>query len=69
MGKSAIAERRRDGAGGKSLLADHVVERAGGHTGYDMRDQRVEYFCGQTAGLAHAFETLGAVQLDRAGAR
>ena len=35
--------------------------------GGDLRRQHVEALGGEAAGLAHAFERLGAVQLDRAG--
>jgi hypothetical protein len=66
--ETAIAERRRDRSGGERLLPDHVVQRAGGHAGHDMRDKAVEYLGGQPAGLAHAGKTLRSVQLDRAGA-
>ena len=68
VGEAAIAQRRRDRASGKGLLAHEIVQLAGGHAGHHQRDQRVEDIGGQPAGPAHALEPFRAVQLDRAGA-
>lgn len=67
MGEAAIAQSRRNRACGKGLNADHIVERAGGDTGDDVGHQRIQYFGGEPASLAHAFKAFWAVQLDRAG--
>ena len=47
-------------------LEDQVVERLGGDAGLHGVDEQVERLGGQPAGLAHALEGLGAVQLDLA---
>lgn len=68
VGEAAIAQRRRDRASGKGLLAHEIVQLAGGHAGDDQRYQRIEDIGGQPARAAHALEPFGPVQLDRAGA-
>jgi hypothetical protein len=64
-GEAAIAERGRNAASGDHLGMDDLVYLAGGDTGHDVRDERVEHLGGGTAGAPHAFEPLGPVQLDR----
>ncbi len=69
MRVAAIAERRGHAAAGDRHVADDIVELFGRDAGDDMRHQRVEDLGGEAAGLAHAFEACGPVELDRAIAR
>ena len=48
-------------------LVDQLVDVLGGDARLDLADQHVEAFGRQPAGLAHAFEGGGAVDLDLAG--
>ena len=63
---TAIAERRGDPAGAKRMLANEVVQLLRGHSGHDVRDERVEDLGREPTGAAHAFESFGTMQLDHA---
>src|SRR6185312_7220716 len=64
--KTAIAERRGDRAMVLDELVTEPVELGGGHARLDMGRDEIERFGRQPAGAAHAFESFGAVKLDRA---
>jgi hypothetical protein len=63
LGVAAIAERGRHRAFAQHMLADQVVEFAGGYPGDNVRHQGIEDFPSQPAGLAHAGEAVRTVQL------
>ena len=63
---AAIAQRRGDRAAIERQFADLVVDRRRGDARLHHRRNLVEDLGGKASGLAHAFESLGAMQLDRA---
>src|SRR3984957_2969946 len=64
---AAIHQRRRHGAVIQTELVDQPVDALGRDAGFYLRYQHIEAFGRQPAGLAHAFERVGAVDLDLAG--
>ena len=48
-------------------IEDEVVERLGRDAGLHLLDQQVQRLGGQPSGPAHAFESLGSMQLDLPG--
>ena len=63
---AAVAHRRGHRSGIEHHGADIIVDRAGGYARLHESGQLVENFGGKPPRLAHALETFGAMQLDRA---
>ena len=64
---AAVHQRRRQGAVIHRVVEHQPVDLVGRHAGHDLVGQHVEAARHQLAGLAHALEGFGAVQLDLAG--
>ena len=65
--EAAIVERRRHRAVADDEVVAQPVQLAGGDAGLHVGRDEVERLGGEPAGLAHAVEGLGAVDLDAAG--
>src|SRR4029077_12824481 len=63
---TAIAERRGNRLVIEDVVVTELVELGGADAGLDMGRDEVERLGRQPTGTAHALETLGAMNLDRA---